>query len=351
MKTGSNGLSYPFDNRPNPGELIEVGPGIFWVRMPLPISLNHINLWMLEEQDGWTLVDTGMATEDTKALWEEIFSTHLNSKPVKQVIVTHMHFDHLGLAGWLVEKWGATLCMSRTEYLSSRVIINEIKSDPPEATVAFFRAAGVEESILDEFKVRFNNRSDFVSPLPSHYKRLTDNQVLQIGSLQWTVIIVEGHSPEHICLHCKSLNIMIAGDQILPRISPNISVRPDEPRANPLHNFLRSCESLKNRLNKGDSKFSIAKHIIIRSVSLLLIGFFMVNYESANNESLITGTSLWVILMASAVVLIWTDWKRSPINKNISNNPVNPNALKLTAQGYMKITSTSNKTNKIAVKK
>ena len=250
MKTGSNGLSYPFDNRPNPGELIEVGPGIYWVRMPLPISLNHINLWMLEEQDGWTLVDTGMATEDTKALWEEIFSTHLNSKPVKQVIVTHMHFDHLGLAGWLVEKWGATLCMSRTEYLSSRVIINEIKSDPPEATVAFFRAAGVEESILDEFKVRFNNRSDFVSPLPSHYKRLTDNQVLQIGSLQWTVIIVEGHSPEHICLHCKSLNIMIAGDQILPRISPNISVRPDEPRANPLHNFLRSCESLKNRLNK-----------------------------------------------------------------------------------------------------
>jgi len=250
MKTGSNGLSYPFDNRPNPGELIEVGPGIYWVRMPLPISLNHINLWMLEEQDGWTLVDTGMATEDTKALWEEIFSTHLNSKPVKQVIVTHMHFDHLGLAGWLVEKWGATLCMSRTEYLSSRVIINEIKSDPPEATVAFFRAAGVEESILDEFKVRFNNRSDFVSPLPSHYKRLTDNQVLQIGSLQWTVIIVEGHSPEHICLHCKSLNIMIAGDQILPRISPNISVRPDEPGANPLHNFLRSCESLKNRLNK-----------------------------------------------------------------------------------------------------
>ena len=250
MKTGSNGLSYPFDNRPNPGELIEVGPGIFWVRMPLPISLNHINLWMLEEQDGWTLVDTGMATEDTKALWEEIFSTHLNSKPVKQVIVTHMHFDHLGLAGWLVEKWGATLCMSRTEYLSSRVIINEIKSDPPEATVAFFRAAGVEESILDEFKVRFNNRSDFVSPLPSHYKRLTDNQVLQIGSLQWTVIIVEGHSPEHICLHCKSLNIMIAGDQILPRISPNISVRPDEPRANPLQNFLRSCKSLKNRLDK-----------------------------------------------------------------------------------------------------
>jgi Alkyl sulfatase and related hydrolases len=152
MKTGSNGLSYPFDNRPNPGELFEVGPGIFWVRMPLPISLNHINLWMLEEQDGWTLVDTGMATEDTKALWEEIFSTHLNSKPVKQVIVTHMHFDHLGLAGWLVEKWGATLCMSRTEYLSSRVIINEIKSDPPETTVAFFRAAGVEESILDEFK-------------------------------------------------------------------------------------------------------------------------------------------------------------------------------------------------------
>lgn len=250
MKKGSNGLFYPFDNRPNPGELIEVGPGIYWVRMPLPISLNHINLWLLEEQDGWTLVDTGMATEITKALWEEIFSAHLKNKPIKQVIVTHMHFDHLGLAGWLVGKWGATLSMSRTEYLSSRVIINEIKSDPPETTVAFFRTAGIEESIVDEFKVRFNDRGDFVSQLPSHYKRLTDNQMLQIGSLQWTVIIGEGHSPEQTCLHCKSLNIMIAGDQILPRISPNISVRPDEPEANPLQHFLHSCESLKNRLDK-----------------------------------------------------------------------------------------------------
>ena len=250
MKTGSNGLSYPVENRPNPGELVEVGPGIFWLRMPLPISLNHINLWLLEEQDGWTIVDTGMATEETKALWEEIFSTYLNSKPVTRVIVTHMHFDHLGLAGWLVEKWGATLCMSRAEYLSSRVILEEIKADPPESTVAFFKAAGVDEKILDDFKLRFNDRANFASPLPSHYRRLHDNEVLQIGSLQWAVVMGEGHSPEHACLLCKSLNILIAGDQILPRITPNISVRPDEPGANPLQSWLDTCEYLNRHLDK-----------------------------------------------------------------------------------------------------
>lgn len=250
MKTGSNGLSYPFENRPTPGEIIEVGPGIHWVRMPLPISLNHINLWLLEEQDGWTMVDTGMATEDTKVLWEDIFKRYFGAKPVKRVIVTHMHLDHLGLAGWLVDKWGVELYMSRTEYLTSRVIAAEISGDPPESTVNFFRAAGIDDAALDEFKERFRSRSDFVSPLPSAYKRLVNNQTLQIGPHQWTVIIGEGHSPEHVCLLCKSLNIMIAGDQILPRISPNVGVRPNEPDANPLKDWLQSCESFKNKLDK-----------------------------------------------------------------------------------------------------
>jgi len=191
-----------------------------------------------------------MATEDTKALWEEIFKRYFGAKPVKRVIVTHMHLDHLGLAGWLVDKWGVELYMSRTEYLTSRVIAAEISSAPPESTVDFFRTAGIDDEALDEFKERFRSRSDFVSPLPSAYKRLVDNQTLQIGPHQWTVLVGEGHSPEHACLICKSLNIMIAGDQILPRISPNIGVRPNEPDANPLQDWLRSCESFKNKLDK-----------------------------------------------------------------------------------------------------
>ena len=140
--------------------------------------------------------------------------------------------------------------MSRAEYLTSRVIAAEISSEPPESTVDFFRAAGIDDVALNEFKARFRSRSDFVSPLPTAYKRLVDNQNLQIGSHQWTVIVGEGHSPEHVCLLCKSLNIMIAGDQILPRISPNISVRPNEPDANPLQDWLRSCEYFKNKLDE-----------------------------------------------------------------------------------------------------
>ncbi|MBT7451482.1 MAG: MBL fold metallo-hydrolase, partial [Rhodospirillaceae bacterium] len=98
-------LTYPLDELPEPGGLVRVAPGVFWLRMPLPIALNHINLWLLEDDDGWTIVDTGIGTDETKELWEQLFEKHLNNKPVKRLIVTHMHPDHIGLAGWLVDKW------------------------------------------------------------------------------------------------------------------------------------------------------------------------------------------------------------------------------------------------------
>lgn len=248
-RMGSNGLHYPFEHRPAPGQLVEVASGVYWVRMPLPISLNHINLWVLEEADGWTIVDTGMATDETKMLWETIIDRYLDGKPIKNVIATHMHFDHLGLAGWLVESFGATLWMSRTEYLASRVLINEISEEPPVDTVEFFRKAGVEEAALSEFKERFRARKQFVSALPTKFNRLVDNQTVDIGAHRWKVVIGEGHSPEHVCLVCESLNIFIAGDQILPRISANIGVRTVEPHSNPLHDWLASCEKFLAFLN------------------------------------------------------------------------------------------------------
>lgn len=248
MRQGSNNLSYPIADRPQPAELVPVVPGVFWIRMPLPISLNHINLWLLEDGDGWMIVDTGMATDESREIWRALFEKHLDGKPVTRVLGTHMHLDHIGLAGWLTDRWQAELWMSRTEYLTCRVVAAEISADPPPDTIEFFRTAGFDSDALSDFEDRFRARSAFVSTLPSAFRRIVDGQTIQIGQNSWCVMVGEGHSPEHACLYCSDLNVLIAGDQILPRISPNVGVRPNEPAANPLRDWLTSCEKFQSAL-------------------------------------------------------------------------------------------------------
>src|SRR6516225_1473684 len=103
-------LDYPYaDTLPEPGVAFDVAPGVKWLRMPLPFALDHINLWLLEDGPGWTIVDTGFATARTKELWEQIFAERLEGLPITRVIVTHYHPDHIGLAGWLTERWQVSL--------------------------------------------------------------------------------------------------------------------------------------------------------------------------------------------------------------------------------------------------
>ena len=243
-----NGLSFPFADKPEPAELIEVAPGVHWLRMPLPIALNHINLWLLEDGDGWTIVDTGVNTKEIRTLWEQLFETKLDGKPVTRLIVTHMHPDHVGLAGWLTERWDIDLWMSRSEYMLCRLMVADHGREAPPVSIAFHRAAGFDDEALDVYRRRFGMYGAVIAPLPEAYRRLVDGQIVSIGDHDWTVVVGEGHSPEHACLLCPELNVIIGGDQLLPTISPNISVRPTEPYANPLGDWLQSCEALQKRL-------------------------------------------------------------------------------------------------------
>ncbi len=238
-------LAYPFSNKPQPSEIIEVAPGVNWLRMPLPMALNHINLWLLEDADGWTLIDTGVANDDTRDLWEQIFSRHLKDKPVTRLIVTHMHTDHVGLAGWLAERWNVDLWMSSLEYFTCRVLVADTGKQAPQAGLDFYRAAGFDEESLDVYRSRFGMFGSFIGELPQAFHCLQDGDRLQMAGQEWQVWVGRGHSPEHICLFCPALSLLVAGDQILPRISSNISVRPTEPAANPLLQWLSSCKQLQ----------------------------------------------------------------------------------------------------------
>jgi glyoxylase-like metal-dependent hydrolase (beta-lactamase superfamily II) len=251
MRIGSNNLAYPFEERPEPAQKIEVAAGVYWLRMPLPISLNHINLWLLEDHEGWTIVDTGMSNDETKLLWESLLENQLDSKPVKRVIGTHMHLDHIGLAGWLCRKCQVDLWMPRAEYLSCRVFSSEMMEDPSEETVDFYKAAGFQHDDLTVFRDRFQIRSQFMTPMPTAYRQIKNAEQIIIGEHEWTVMVGSGHSPEHASLYCRDLNLLIAGDQILPRITPNVSVRPDQPTANPLEEWLESCNRFKRSIDES----------------------------------------------------------------------------------------------------
>ena len=233
------GLEYPFAQPPLPGELREVASGVYWLRMPLPFALEHINLWLLADDDGWTIVDCGFGTDETRALWQKIFAERLDGKRVTRIVVTHFHPDHFGLAAWLAGRWGAPVHMTEPEFASAQGWFTARELYRRESHVALFRSHGLEPA-RNQPLPRENLFKRGVPALPSAVTALHDGQQLTINQRVWRVVAGYGHSPEHAALYCDDLRILIAGDMVLPRISTNVSVQPSAPDADPLGRFLDS---------------------------------------------------------------------------------------------------------------
>ena len=241
-------LSYPFEAPPEVGKVITVAPGVVWMRMPLPFVLKHINIWGLEDDDGWAVVDTGMRTDETLAAWRAIFANSTEQRPLTRIFGTHMHPDHIGMAGWLTRKFNCRLWMTQLEYLNCRVLTADTGREAPEEGVKFYRRAGWGDEAIEKYQARFGNFGKGIHALPESYRRIQDGEEIRIGANTWRVIVGTGHSPEHACLYCPDLKLLISGDQVLPRISSNVSVYPTEPDANPMLEWLQSLAKLKREV-------------------------------------------------------------------------------------------------------
>ncbi|MDE1546694.1 MBL fold metallo-hydrolase [Dechloromonas agitata] len=239
-------LHYPHPHPPAAGELTEVAPGVFWLRMPLPFQLDHINLWLLRDGDGWVIVDTGFPEDHVRETWSGILD-RLDG-PVTKLLVTHFHPDHLGLATWLMERTGAPLWMSTGEFLTAHVVWNEVGGHGARFMVEQFRQHGLDAERLAKFEKRGSGYRKAVPSLPEHYNRLMAGDSVCIDGRRWEIVIGHGHAPEHVALYCAELGVLISGDMLLPRISTNISVFAATPEADALRWYLASLDELATEI-------------------------------------------------------------------------------------------------------
>jgi len=238
------GIRHPFPDAPAEGQAVEVAEGILWLRLPLPMALDHVNVFALEDGDGWTVVDTGFSSKRAKGIWEALLAGPLSGKPVTRVVVTHYHPDHVGLAGWFQSR-GAELVTTRTSWLYARMLVLDEHPLPLPEAVEFQRRAGVPADRLQRYATtRPFNFADVVDPLPPGFTRIRDGDTLSAAGRRWAVRTGDGHAPEHATLWSLDDNLILGGDQLLPGISANIGVYPTEPDADPLTEWLESCARL-----------------------------------------------------------------------------------------------------------
>jgi glyoxylase-like metal-dependent hydrolase (beta-lactamase superfamily II) len=238
-------LIFPFPAPPGNGEAIEVAPGLLWARIPLPFRLDHVNVYFIDDGDGWAVVDTGIDNENARGVWNALLAGPLAGRRLTRLIVTHMHPDHIGLAGWLTERFGIPLLTSQTAYVECLNL--SLAPGKLQAPVYrnFYLRNGLDEATTALIATMGHDYLGMVAPLPPTFERLVAGDRLTIGGRHFEVLAGDGHAPEQLMLFNREEKLFLAADQTLAKISPNVSVSAMSPRGDPLGLYLRSLRALK----------------------------------------------------------------------------------------------------------
>ncbi len=246
------GIEYSPVEIPAPGEYAEVAPGILWLRIPMPMDLNHINLWLLADDDdddeeggaGWTLVDSGLNADLCKETWTALAPKLFSERRLKRIFLTHLHPDHVGLARWLQDKHGAIAWMSERGLKLTQLLAREPSPTDIADAEAFMRGHGYADAELITRFVSGKMYRSSISGVPDVVHSPVDGDSIRIGSTDWQVYETNGHAEGHQCLHDAKRRILISGDQVLPTISSNVSYSPRGTDRNPLASYLDSLARL-----------------------------------------------------------------------------------------------------------
>jgi glyoxylase-like metal-dependent hydrolase (beta-lactamase superfamily II) len=248
VQSSAEALRYPWENHPGTDKVVEVTTGVLWVRLALPFRLNHVNIYLLADGDGWAMVDAGFGNEESIAAWTALFEGPLKQVQITRLIVTHSHPDHVGLAGWIVERFNCPLFMSQVEYLQSVYHQNRGTEERRNAQRLFLRRHGMDEDLTDKLLGRGQDYLKRVSILPPSYHRISHGDEISIGTRRFKVITGGGHALDQVTLYCAADKLFLSADQVLSKISPNVSVWAVEPEQNSLGEYLASLASLTTTL-------------------------------------------------------------------------------------------------------
>ncbi|MCO5072282.1 MAG: MBL fold metallo-hydrolase [Rhizobiaceae bacterium] len=242
-------LSFPFERGPEFGDVLEVAPGVLWLRIPLPYRLDHVNIYLLEDAGGWMAIDAGIRTPEAIDAWEKLLSGKLSGLRISRVLVTHFHPDHIGLAGRLCEKFDAPLLASQTTYMTSRVISLAPHEMGSRQYFDFYAKHGMTEEAASLVAIRGNEYLSLVGELPISFLRLLAGDQLTVGPRQFRVLSGDGHAPEQTMLYCEADGLLFAADQVMERVTPNIGVYAGDQNGDPLGHFLRSQRFLRSEIS------------------------------------------------------------------------------------------------------
>ena len=241
VQTPPASIAFPHGEAPAEGAVVTVAPGVLWARFALPFRLNHVNVYLIEDGDGWVAIDTGIALDSTKAAWDALLAGPLRGRKLTAIVATHYHPDHVGLVGWLTERFGIPLHMPRTEFLTCLAIQHRAFA----ANRPFYQEHGLRQDAIDLVTTSGHFYLRMVTGLPTQFNQLCMGGCLRIGGRRFDVLTGGGHAPEQAMLHCVQDNIFFGADQVMTKISPNISVQAMEPQADPLGEYLTSLAHLR----------------------------------------------------------------------------------------------------------
>jgi glyoxylase-like metal-dependent hydrolase (beta-lactamase superfamily II) len=239
----SAALTFPFPEPPAPGESMEILPGLHWVRMPLPLKLDHVNVWVVDDGDSLTIVDTGIADDRTTALLCQVRGA-LPRRPLSRVLITHHHPDHCGLADRLVEEHGAELLISGLAHEAGLILQHRAKGTDARSTAASLAKHGLSPE-AQRFLVEREHEFDMLKPgIPEKFTPLEEGDTLTLGGYDCRVIFGQGHAPDHVCLYCAGAGFLISGDMLLPDISTHVGSPAAWLPGNPVAQFQKSVRRL-----------------------------------------------------------------------------------------------------------
>jgi glyoxylase-like metal-dependent hydrolase (beta-lactamase superfamily II) len=245
MQTHPSKLTFPIATPPAPGSVTDIAPGIRWLRLPLPYRLDHVNIYLIENDGGWTALDSGLGDDPCKEAWAAALAGPLQGQDLKSLIVSHFHPDHVGLAGWLCQRFEIDLTMPRPEYLHSLLLQFAPADYGEDVFRPFYQRHGLSADATEIVLSRGHEYLKRTTGVPASYHRIKHGDTIAVGARSFQVLTGGGHALEQAMLYRPEERLFLAADQVIARISPNVSVHPMEPGLDALGIYLASLRAIR----------------------------------------------------------------------------------------------------------